>query len=165
MLEQEEFTWRLIENDGQKIVNSVAQPTATELMFRKKTEQVNRTEKRKMDEMEKRYGTESELLGKREAPVDLKPIAKLMKEDRDQIKVSNAEEVTERLKKETEAFIDKEQNRGGHSFIWGSWWNKELGWGYKCCHGVSKYERCLGEEAKALAILKQYKTQFQTKAN
>ena len=24
-----------------------------------------------------------------------------------------------------------------HSSVWGSWWNKTLGWGYACCHATT----------------------------
>ena len=25
-----------------------------------------------------------------------------------------------------------------HSTVWGSWWNKTLGWGFACCHATSR---------------------------
>jgi pre-mRNA-processing factor SLU7 len=45
----------------------------------------------------------------------------------------------------------------GHSSVWGSWWNKELGWGYKCCHSDEREGVCLGEKGKKRAIVKEYK--------
>ena len=46
--------------------------------------------------------------------------------------------------------MDGEVNHGGHSMAWGSYWSKENGWGYKCCHSADKASRCLGEQGKQL---------------
>ena len=32
---------------------------------------------------------------------------------------------------------------GNHFSVWGSWWNEELGWGFKCCHANDKRSYCL----------------------
>ena len=48
-----------------------------------------------------------------------------------------------------------------HKFIWGSWWNKALGWGYKCCYVTNRYGRCLGADGKALAVLEELKVKME----
>ena len=46
--------------------------------------------------------------------------------------------------------------RGNHASVWGSWWNEELGWGYKCCHIVDRQNHyCLGDRGKKIALLKE----------
>ena len=44
-----------------------------------------------------------------------------------------------------------------HEAIWGSWWNPELGWGFKCCHQTEKDAMCLGEKGKRIALAKEFK--------
>ena len=46
-----------------------------------------------------------------------------------------------------------------HSSVWGSWWNKTLGWGYACCHATTQNQRCLGEKGKKIALVKEFKKQ------
>lgn len=29
--------------------------------------------------------------------------------------------------------MDQKEKQGQHTSIWGSFWDKNLGWGYKCC--------------------------------
>jgi len=41
---------------------------------------------------------------------------------------------------------------GNHTTVWGSWWNKELGWGYACCHSNEKLAKCIGERGYKIAI-------------
>ena len=48
-----------------------------------------------------------------------------------------------------------------HKYIWGSWWNKALGWGYKCCYVTNRYGRCLGADGKALAVLEELKVKME----
>jgi len=31
-----------------------------------------------------------------------------------------------------------------HTSTWGSWYNKTLGWGYKCCYNTDKLSYCSG---------------------
>lgn len=42
-----------------------------------------------------------------------------------------------------------------HSAVWGSWWNEELGWGFKCCHSNERNSVCVGEYGKVLAHKKE----------
>lgn len=44
--------------------------------------------------------------------------------------------------------MDGETNYGGHEMVWGSYWNKESGWGYKCCHSHDRNSKCLGVQGK-----------------
>ena len=46
-----------------------------------------------------------------------------------------------------------------HQSVWGSWWNKTLGWGYACCHATTRNQRCLMEKGKKMALVKEYKKQ------
>lgn len=82
--------------------------------------------------------------------------SKLVKEDKDEIKRENESFVQKNMEKEIEKGVIEAEKSYGHENVWGSWWNKELGWGYKCCFGTNKYERCLGETAKGIAVLKEY---------
>jgi len=44
-----------------------------------------------------------------------------------------------------------------HTSVWGSWWNKTLGWGYECCHSSVRDQRCKGKYGIKLALVKEYK--------
>eukprot|EP01017_Pseudomicrothorax_dubius_P033237 TRINITY_DN4434_c0_g1_i12.p1 TRINITY_DN4434_c0_g1~~TRINITY_DN4434_c0_g1_i12.p1 ORF type:complete len:218 (-),score=60.76 TRINITY_DN4434_c0_g1_i12:40-693(-) len=44
-----------------------------------------------------------------------------------------------------------------HTSVWGSWWSKELGWGFACCHSTKRDSRCLGDQGKKLALVREYK--------
>jgi pre-mRNA-processing factor SLU7 len=158
LLKQERAIWEQIEVHGQEVFNSVATPTATELMFRKKQERKEQKEQKRNEELVSRYGQDSTTLGKRSSvQFEGKNRGKLMREDKDLLVIKEEDEIRHQMKKETESLVVKETKRGGHKNVWGSWWNKELGWGYKCCYGTNRYERCLGQNARALAVLKEYK--------
>ena len=43
---------------------------------------------------------------------------------------------------------------GGHSTVWGSYWHKIGGWGYKCCCSFDKNSKCQGESFKLKNIEK-----------
>lgn len=166
-LEQEKAVWEQIEVKNQEVLNSVATPTAVELMLRKKQERKQRKEQRRNEELVNRYGEDSTSLGKRSSDkFDRKNVkGKLRAEDKDLIVIKEEDEIKEQMKEETEKLVVRETNRGGHKHVWGSWWNKELGWGYKCCYGTNRYERCLGENARGLAVLREYKKKTTVAAN
>jgi len=62
-LEQERFAWNLIENQKQAVVNSVALPTATELMFRKGLKAAEDRQKELVSTIEELYGKQGETEG------------------------------------------------------------------------------------------------------
>ena len=37
----------------------------------------------------------------------------------------------------------------GHSMVWGSFWHKTGGWGYKCCYSFDKDSKCSGPSSNA----------------
>lgn len=41
--------------------------------------------------------------------------------------------------------------------VWGSWFNKYLGWGYSCCYSTQKHSYCLGIKGREKALAKEYK--------
>lgn len=48
-----------------------------------------------------------------------------------------------------------------HTTVWGSWYNKLLGWGYACCHSTEKYSYCLGNKGKEKALAAELKVKAQ----
>ena len=52
-----------------------------------------------------------------------------------------------------------EFDNGGHSSVWGSFWHKQFGWGYKCCMSFAKYRpgdrKCRGEAGKQESLKNQ----------
>jgi len=48
-----------------------------------------------------------------------------------------------------------------HLSVWGSWYNKLLGWGYLCCHSTDKYSYCLGNKGKEKALAAELKVKAQ----
>ena len=49
---------------------------------------------------------------------------------------------------------DEDKVEKNHSYVWGSWWNAILGWGYACCHSDIRGSMCLGDKGKSNSILK-----------
>ena len=174
---QEKFVWSQIEDKNLNILNSAALPTTTALMYQNKIEMVEKSQNIKNKEIEDKYGAmetieEQVQLEKRDhqqfsgevnEPKTQIHASKLIREDKDELKNKEVAEAQEDLKRQTEELLAKEGARGGHDHIWGSWWNKELGWGYKCCYSTNRYERCLGEEAKRLAVLKEYQIKLKSR--
>jgi len=44
-----------------------------------------------------------------------------------------------------------------HISVWGSWYNRYLGWGYICCYSTDKLSYCGGVKGKERAIAKEFK--------
>jgi pre-mRNA-processing factor SLU7 len=44
-----------------------------------------------------------------------------------------------------------------HLAVWGSWYNKYLGWGYSCCYSTQKMSYCLGLKGREKALAKEFK--------
>ena len=48
-----------------------------------------------------------------------------------------------------------------HTSVWGSWYNKSLGWGYDCCHSNEKTSYCVGIKGKERALARELKVRAQ----
>lgn len=48
-----------------------------------------------------------------------------------------------------------------HISVWGSWYNRLLGWGYACCHSTDKFSYCLGNKGKEKALAAELKAKAQ----
>lgn len=46
--------------------------------------------------------------------------------------------------------------RNGHTTVWGSFYHKSFGWGYKCCHSFDKNSNCKGERGLKEFYAKEY---------
>jgi pre-mRNA-processing factor SLU7 len=44
-----------------------------------------------------------------------------------------------------------------HTSVWGSWFNKYLGWGYGCCHSNEKMSFCIGIKGRERALARELK--------
>ena len=44
-----------------------------------------------------------------------------------------------------------------HTSVWGSWFNKHLGWGYHCCHSNEKMSYCMGIKGRERALARELK--------
>jgi pre-mRNA-processing factor SLU7 len=44
-----------------------------------------------------------------------------------------------------------------HLCVWGSWYNKHLGWGYGCCFSTEKHSYCAGMRGRERALAKEFK--------
>jgi pre-mRNA-processing factor SLU7 len=48
-----------------------------------------------------------------------------------------------------------------HTAVWGSWYNKYLGWGYDCCHANEKTAYCVGLKGRERALARELKAKEQ----
>ena len=58
---------------------------------------------------------------------------------------------------------EEDVHENGHQAVWGSYWNKMLGWGYKCCFSFDKRSKCRGEEGKIETIKREYELEMKVK--
>jgi pre-mRNA-processing factor SLU7 len=148
LLEQEKFAWDSIEKD-QSDLNSIALPTATEMIFKKAQEKLKSAASEKKSKLLKEYG------GQEFLETDFLPgqSERYVEYTRDGKIKPRKDTVMGKSKYEEDVFVND------HHTVWGSWWNLDLGWGYGCCHSTTKSSMCLGEKGKKIAVHKQYKIQ------
>lgn len=48
----------------------------------------------------------------------------------------------EEKQKEVKSKFEEDVYINGHTAIWGSFWSKEQGWGFKCCRSHDKEAKC-----------------------
>ncbi len=149
LLEQEKFIWDLVQKESAEL-NSVANPTATEMIYRKAKEMISQKAKEKNMKLVDKYGPEGEapvaevLFGQTESYVEYTADGKVKNPRNNKGQVG-------RSRYEEDIYLND------HTTVWGSWWNEELGWGFSCCHQTDRGSMCLGERGKKLALVKEFK--------
>lgn len=46
--------------------------------------------------------------------------------------------------------------QNAHTQVWGSYWHKHFGWGYKCCLGIDNKGSCQGKEGVEAGLKREY---------
>ena len=148
-LHQDKFAWDHVRKYNSEL-NSVAMPTLTE-MLHKKSQAMNQMQRGKLfDEMSKRYGGDQhfaphmeELLTSKDQYVEY--------DEKGQVINKGVSQKQGRSKYPEDLYPQD------HTSVWGSWWNKELGWGFICCHGTDRNAICMGDKGKKMAVVREYR--------
>jgi pre-mRNA-processing factor SLU7 len=148
-ISQDRFAWDHVKKYGSEL-NSVAMPTLTELLHKKAQAQTTLQRGKKFEEIAKRYGganhfTEriEDLIASKDNYVEYDEMGKIINHNLSQ--------------KQGKSKYPEDIYPQDHTSVWGSWWNKELGWGFACCHGTDRNAICPGDKGKKLAIIKEYR--------
>lgn len=147
LLEQEKFVWDLVERNNAEL-NTIGLPSGTEVLFKKMKEKEKETVSTKTLELLGKYGGEEHL--KADEGILYAQTEKYVEFGRDG-KPKNLYD-----KGRGKSKYDEDRLINNHSSVWGSWWNEELGWGYKCCFSNEKQSMCLGEKGKVVALRKEF---------
>eukprot|EP01017_Pseudomicrothorax_dubius_P033238 TRINITY_DN4434_c0_g1_i4.p1 TRINITY_DN4434_c0_g1~~TRINITY_DN4434_c0_g1_i4.p1 ORF type:complete len:387 (-),score=121.76 TRINITY_DN4434_c0_g1_i4:40-1200(-) len=153
LLEQERFVWENVDkNLNQDVLNTIALPTATEVIHKKTKENLSKELEEKKKKLFSMYGgeqhleeTEAMLLAQTDRYVEFTLDGRVKMTPADGYKAVN------KSKYEEDVYVND------HTSVWGSWWSKELGWGFACCHSTKRDSRCLGDQGKKLALVREYK--------
>jgi len=150
LLEQEKFIWDLVQKE-QAELNSIANPTATEMIYRKAKEKMNQQAVEKNRKLVEKYGEGqgdrpdiSTMVGQTELYIEYTPDGKIKNQRGPRAQAGKSR-------------YEEDIFPGDHTTVWGSWWNEELGWGFGCCHATEKGAACLGERGKKMALNKEFK--------
>lgn len=148
-IDQDKFAWDHVRRHGSEL-NSVAMPTLTEMLHKKSKANSSLMRGKLFEEIAKRYGGADhfkeqigDLIASKESYVEYDQQGKIISK--------NLSEKQGKSKYPEDVFPQD------HSSVWGSWWNKELGWGFACCHGTDRNAICPGDKGKKLAIIKEYR--------
>ena len=132
--------------------------------FREKKEMLKN---KKMQELLSKYGGEKHL----EVPEELRETIRAENEDRQEMSkmaaISASTKTTVTAANTNKNFdnkgmlgvksrYDEDNFLNGHMSVWGSYWHKVLGWGYRCCLSFDRNGACKGEESKKLTIKLEY---------
>lgn len=149
LLAQEKFTWDHVKKNKSEL-NSVAMPTLTEMLFRKSQAQSDITKGKLYEEIQQRYGGDTHFAPRIEDLISSKE--HYVEYDQFGNALTQSQGVKQGKSKYAEDIYPQD-----HTSVWGSWWNKELGWGFACCHGTDRNAICLGDKGKKMAIIKEYR--------
>ena len=115
-------------------------PTLTEKIFKKvKQNTQNFKSSGKNDDLREKYGV-----------LDTEKPVEVIEED-EYIEYKNFEHKMKKSRYEEDVYIND------HTSVWGSWYNKYLGWGYACCHSSDKNSYCLGQKGKEKLLVMELK--------
>jgi Pre-mRNA splicing Prp18-interacting factor len=153
LLEQEKMVWDLIQHQNADI-NSVALPTATELIYKKIKEKQQEEIDARKNELAQKYGESQSLQA--DPNLIFAQTERYVEYTRDgKIKMEGKKKAYGKSKYEEDVYP------GDHTSIWGSYWSEEFGWGYNCCYQTVKTAQCIGEKGRKNALLREYKLKKQ----
>lgn len=148
-IDQDKFAWNHVKKFGSEL-NSVAMPTLTE-MLHKKSRAVNQMHKGQLyEQMSKRYGGDQHFAPQME---------ELLTSKEQYVEYDEKGQVIDRglSQKQGKSKYHEDVYPQDHTSVWGSWWNKELGWGFACCHGTDRNAICMGDKGKKMAVVREYR--------
>lgn len=148
-MEQERFTWNLV-SKGNSEINSYATPLLAERMFKESQKKSKMLHGENFEKTSERYG------GTEYFKVPVNNL--LIQQDRYVEYDQHGKVITKGMSQEVgKSRYLEDSYPSDHTSVWGSWWNRELGWGFSCCHGTDRNAVCLSDRGKKLAIVKEYK--------
>jgi pre-mRNA-processing factor SLU7 len=144
LISQDKFAAEQVELHNSEL-STIALPTLTEKIYKKiKESNQSVSSLNKTKEIVKRYGDI-----RREKPLDI------VEEDEEFVTYGRLSKKTTGSRYEEDVFIND------HLSVWGSWYNKLLGWGYECCYATEKDSYCLGKKGKEKALAAELKLKAQ----
>lgn len=147
---QDRFAYMMAKQDPSAELNSYALPTLTEMRFKMTKEQKSMKKGERYELIAKQYGGEESFIHNME---------ELLIAKEQYVEYDERGNVLDPKKTQTQGksrYVE-DVHPQDHTAVWGSWWNKELGWGFACCHGTDRNGNCYGDKGKKMAIIKEYK--------
>lgn len=157
LMAQDRFAHMMARQDPAAELNSYALPTLTEMKYKLTREQKSIKKGERYNQIAKQYGGESNFINNVE---DL-----LISKDQ-YVEYDERGALIDLSKSQTQgkSRYPEDKHPQDHTSVWGSWWNKELGWGFACCHGTDRNGNCYGDKGKKMAIIKEYKVVLKREA-
>jgi pre-mRNA-processing factor SLU7 len=124
-------------------LNNISMPTQAELFHRHVKDKKIKVRSDNLKRVLSKYGGEEHL----EAPEEIKNIGEVNNtyvEYNQNGKIKRAPE--KRI--ENSSIYSEDVHTNGHSSVWGSFYNSDFGWGYKCCYSFEKNSFCQGIDGK-----------------
>eukprot|EP00347_Sterkiella_histriomuscorum_P008276 403345699 len=147
-------------------VNNIAMPSQVEIMHKQFREKKELLKNKKMQDLISKYGGDQHL----QVPEELREGMKAEIEDRLEMqKMQNHQKQATVAKFDNRGLLgvksrfEEDNYQNSHSSVWGSYYHKLLGWGYRCCYSFVKNAKCKGEEQKKQSIRQEYDLESQIK--
>ncbi len=121
--QQDQFAFEQVEKHHSEL-SSTALPTLTETIFKSVQQKRAGMNSGRMGEIMRKYGAGgSEGL---------------------QVVVEDEGEYYPRVRRTAKSKYEEDILGNDHTSVWGSWYNRYLGWGYDCCHSNDRTSYCVG---------------------
>lgn len=121
-------------------VNNVAMPSQLQMMYKDFKEKKEKLKNRQREELLSKYGGDQHL----EMPEDLKANFEAQMEHLQDLGARGGQQklIDSRGLTGIRSKYEEDVHTNGHTSVWGSYWHKHFGWGYRCCYSYDKNSQC-----------------------